>query len=76
MLIGDIAKAKSHVNQLKQFTNSMKTDFDMWDDKTSIDDMIKSCPKWDPENSALQEGQDCRTQADRSPEAGQEHAVY
>merc|ERR1711871_12489 len=53
VLIGDIAKAKSHVNQLKQFTSSMKTDFDMWDDKTStIDNMIKSCPKWDPESKA------------------------
>ena len=53
VLIGDIAKAKSHVLKLKQFTGAMKTQFDMWDDKKDLlNSRISACPKWDPDNQA------------------------
>jgi hypothetical protein len=53
VLIGDIAKAKSHVLKLKQRTGAMISSFHSWDDYIGlINDKIKAAPKWDPEDQA------------------------
>merc|ERR1719353_2394634 len=53
VLIGDIAKAKSHVLKLKQRTGAMIFSFHSWDDYIGlINDKIKAAPKWDPEDQA------------------------